>query len=159
MNISPAETQKMTYDELYKALRDNGYRSIQGISQEDLDYADLDQEGYVIEMTVDDSGDFKERKRYPKNARIEVKYHSAKEVKPPGSAKELKGQQYKKVAKEFKKLGFGNVKTEGEKDSFITKWMKNEGEVKSVTIGGETDYSETESYRVDEIVVISYHKE
>ena len=158
MCVSPEEVQGMDYNELSDLLEKNGYSYIFGSGESDLDFADLDQEGRVIAMIVDDNKDFKKGSRYPDDVWIDIIYHSAKMVEPPASSKELKGKQYKKVKDAFKRQGFGNINTKGENDSFVTKWMDNEGEVKAVYIKGDEDYDPSSSYRVDEEIVIAYHK-
>ena len=52
----------------------------------------------------------------------------------------MKGKNYKDVIEEFEKRGFNNIKTE-KIDDLIVGWLKKEGEVKEVSVGGDVDYS------------------
>ena len=54
------------------------------------------------------------------------------------------------------KRRFNNVDVEIEYD-IITGWLAEDGEVKSVNIGGTTNFSEVAEFRPDEPIVITYH--
>ena len=62
------------------------------------------------------------------------------EAKTPAVSSAMKGKNYKDVIEEFEKRGFNNIKTE-KIDDLIVGWLKKEGEVKEVSVGGDVDYS------------------
>ena len=157
MPLSPSDVKKFTYEDLYKSLSKAGYTNINTENLRDLDYQSLDKENRVTQMKVDGSIDYSKGKKYTPDIAIRITYHTSKLIYPPSSAKELKGMQYKKVKEKFEEKGFGNIETVGEKDFVLTRWMNEEGEVKSVSIGGDKEYSTISQYRVDEKIVIKYH--
>ncbi|WP_416728771.1 DUF4839 domain-containing protein [Fictibacillus sp. JL2B1089] len=78
------------------------------------------------------------------------------EAKTPSGSSVQKGRDYKKVVKDFKEKGFKNISTKKQED-LITGWLTKEGEVESVSVDGDTDYSSDEWYSNDVEVVITYH--
>jgi Domain of unknown function (DUF4839) len=78
------------------------------------------------------------------------------EAKTPSGSSVQKGRDYKKVVKEFKENGFKNVSKKKQED-LITGWLTKDGEVESVSVDGDTDYSPDEWYSNDVEVVITYH--
>lgn len=78
------------------------------------------------------------------------------EAKPPKSQSELKGKDYKDVVVLFEEAGFLNIETEKIED-LITGWLIKDGEVESVSIGGDTDFSTSKWYSKDARIRISYH--
>ena len=52
--------------------------------------------------------------------------------------------------------GFTNIRFEKQED-LITGWIIKDGSVESVTINGESDFTDNTSYRIDAEVVIIYH--
>lgn len=60
------------------------------------------------------------------------------------------------VKSRFKNAGFTQVKVEKIED-LITGWLKKDGAVKSVAIGGDDEFSQGDKFRKDIDVVIRYH--
>jgi mRNA-degrading endonuclease RelE of RelBE toxin-antitoxin system len=65
-------------------------------------------------------------------------------------------KNYEEVIAEFEEAGFMNIKTK-QMDDLITGWLTKEGEVDSVLIDGNEDYSTDEKYSNDVEVIITYH--
>ncbi len=78
------------------------------------------------------------------------------EAKPPKSSSSLEGENYQDAVTLFENAGFTNITTE-EIDDLIFGWLKNDGDVESVSVGGDTDYSTSTWYPNDTPVRISYH--
>lgn len=78
------------------------------------------------------------------------------EAKTPSGSSIQKGQDYQNVINDFKEQGFKNIKTEKLED-LITGWMTKDGEVESVSVDGNEDYSPDVWYPNDVEVVITYH--
>ncbi|NHC43133.1 hypothetical protein G6549_24905 [Bacillus sp. MM2020_1] len=85
----------------------------------------------------------------------ESKSHKGEAQTPSGSSIQ-KGKDYKDVVKEFEDSGFKNIKTK-KLDDMITGWVTGDGEVKSVSVDGDKDYSPDDWYPNDVEVVITYH--
>lgn len=78
------------------------------------------------------------------------------QVSPPLSASEVKGKKYQDVVTRFENAGFTNVTTEAVADLVIG-WFAGDGEVKDVSIAGDSDYTKNEKFARDAPVVIRYH--
>ena len=77
------------------------------------------------------------------------------EVAVPASASDYKYENYKDVQKDLEDAGFTNITTEILYD-IVLGWTE-EGEVKSVSIDGRTDYDKGEVFNMDAPIVITYH--
>lgn len=78
------------------------------------------------------------------------------EAKTPSGSSIQKGRDCQSVAEDFKEHGFTNIKLV-ELDDLVTGWLTKEGEVESVSVDGDTDYSADTWYPNDVEVVITYH--
>jgi hypothetical protein len=78
------------------------------------------------------------------------------EAKTPSASSAQKGRDYQDVVDKFKEKGFTNIKTEALED-LVTGWMTKDGEVESVSVDGDEDYSADVWYPNDVPVVITYH--
>ena len=63
---------------------------------------------------------------------------------------------YEEVIAKFENAGFTNIRVEVKYD-IITGWINNDGEVKTITINGNSEYNYYDEYRPDAQVVITYH--
>lgn len=78
------------------------------------------------------------------------------EAKTPSGSSVQKGRDYQSVAEDFKEHGFSNIKFV-ELGDLVTGWLTKEGEVESVSVDGNADYSSDTWYPSDVEVVITYH--
>ena len=78
------------------------------------------------------------------------------EVKTPSSSDYYEGKDYKDAVNEFEEKGFVNVKTETV-DDLITGLLTKDGEVESISVDGDIDYSANAWYSKEVEVVILYH--
>ena len=81
--------------------------------------------------------------------------HNGK-VQVPSDSSTQQGENYKDVIEDFNNAGFTNIKTE-KVDDLITGLINKDGEVKTVTINGNEDYSSDAWYPKNAKVVIKYH--
>lgn len=77
------------------------------------------------------------------------------EAAVPASASDYKYENYQDVQKDLEDAGFANITTEILYD-IVWGWTE-EGEVKSVSIDGRTDYDKGEVFNMDAPIVITYH--
>ena len=77
------------------------------------------------------------------------------EAAVPASASDYKYDNYQDVQKDLEDAGFSNIQTEILYD-IVWGWT-NEGEVKSVSIDGRTDYEKGEVFQQDAPIIITYH--
>lgn len=68
---------------------------------------------------------------------------------------DLIGENYKTVKAHFESAGFTNIELINLKDSGIAFW--NDGKVSKISVGGKTDFEDTDYFDPDVKVVISYH--
>ncbi|WP_377890415.1 hypothetical protein [Alkalihalobacillus sp. R86527] len=78
------------------------------------------------------------------------------EAKTPSGSSFHEGREYQEVVDDFKEEGFKNIKTEKIED-LITGWLTKDGEVESVSVDGDKDYSSDDWYSENVEVVITYH--
>lgn len=76
------------------------------------------------------------------------------QVKPPYDEATTKGRNYEEVMSQFQSAGFNNIRTELVRDKA---GMGKEGEVESITVGGDANYSMSNNYNQDVPVVIRYY--
>lgn len=78
------------------------------------------------------------------------------EAKTPSASELKKGSHYEKVVQAFETAGFTNIQTEKIED-LIVGWFKNDGDIASITLDGDEDFSPDTWYPNDVEVVIAYH--
>ena len=78
------------------------------------------------------------------------------EAKTPSGSRAQKGRDYQDVELSFKEAGFTNVKSVPMGD-LITGFLNKEGEVDSVTVDGDEEYSADSWVSADVEVIINYH--
>lgn len=78
------------------------------------------------------------------------------QAKTPSGSRIQEGRMYQEVIDDFEEQGFTNIQTEAVED-LILGWLTKDGEVESVTVEGDVDYSSDTWYPNDVPVVITYH--
>jgi hypothetical protein len=78
------------------------------------------------------------------------------EAQMPGAPSTLQGKDYQDVVIQLETAGFTNIETEALGD-LITGWLHDDGEVKEISVNGETDFSSSSWYPTNAKIVIRYH--
>lgn len=143
-------------EEAVEKINSAGFTNVETKPAKDLDIGHLYDEGRVESISIDDNNSFSSSDEFPYDTDVIINYHSIKEVNPPVSSKEAEGINYKKIVKKLEDAGFVNVKTKAHKDLIIG-LLDSDGDVESISIEGDEDYSKSSSYRIDVKVVIKYH--
>ncbi len=78
------------------------------------------------------------------------------EAKTPSGSSIQKGRDYQDVYEQFEDKGFTNIRFEV-LDDLVTGWLIKDGEVESVSVDGDIDYSADKWYLADVEVIITYH--
>ena len=146
----------LKYTEVVQLLKESGFTNIHTKEISDLTISREDEEKIVTEVKLVHTGKFDEDLKYPSNLWITIVYHSVELYAPSLTSKDAKGMNYKDVVKEFENDGFTNIRINVEYD-IITGWIIEDGEVKSVTINGNSKYDYYDEYRLDAEVMITYH--
>ena len=156
MGYSSDSLEGLKYTEAVQRLKESGFSNVHTKEISDLTISRDDEENLVTEVKLIFGDSFDEDTKYPSNLWITVVYHTVELYAPPLTSKEAKGMNYLDVIDEFENAGFVNVTTVVEYD-IVTGWLKDEGEVKSVTINEEEKFNSYNEYRLDAEVVITYH--
>lgn len=144
------------YTEVVQLLKESGFTNIRVKELSDLTLSRQDEENMVTEVKLLHTDEFKEYTKYPANLQITIVYHTIELYTPPLTAKDAKGMNYEDVIKKFENVGFTNISINVEYD-IITGWITDDGEVKSITINGNSKYDYYDKYRLDAEIVITYH--
>lgn len=78
------------------------------------------------------------------------------QARTPSGSRIQHGRNYQEVYEEFEISGFTNIKLEAI-DDLIVGWFTKDGEVESVSVDGNPDYSPDDWYQADVEVIIFYH--
>lgn len=89
------------------------------------------------------------------NAPIMVGYYKLK-IQVGEAASAFSKTQYTDLAADLKEMGFTDI-TLLRADDLISGWLTKEGTIKSITIGGNSQFTEKDSFYADEPVVIVVH--
>lgn len=74
----------------------------------------------------------------------------------PSVVTSFEDKNFEDVAKELEEAGFTNIKSVANGD-LILGWLNDEGEVASVSVGGEKEFDTSNRYAPDTEIVIEYH--
>lgn len=78
-----------------------------------------------------------------------------REIRIGSSHDDFKDEDYQEVKKQLENRGYTNIKTEPVED-FLAGWWTSEGSVESVSVGGDTVFSEDSTYASDVEIIIFY---
>ena len=145
-----------SYEDVVKQLDEAGFSWIMTNEIKDLDITEISNDYLVTDVKIGWSDSFKENSKLPSNFPIEITYHSLKTISAPMTSKEAKSKNYTEVKKAFTDAGFVNVTTSIKYD-IITGWLKDDGEVESVTINNDKKFDTFDEFRLDSNIVITYH--
>ena len=156
VGYSSAELIGADHASVLLSLQKSGFTNIHEHPISDLSISDKSKEGLVTEVIIRGDRSFNSSARYPYDTRITITYHLVEEITVPMSSKTAKKLDYQELEDKFREAGFVNVKTDAVYD-LITGWITKEGSVESITVNGESTFSEFASFRPDVEVVITYH--
>ena len=144
------------YESVENKLRASGFENVNSKEIPDLKITQKEKENIVTDVIIRNKMKFSAETKFLPSEKITVVYHTLEKIYAPLTSKEAKGMKYADVVKQFEEKGFQNVKVEPIYD-IITGWIKKDGEVGTVAINGNKDFTVNTSYNVDAEVVISYH--
>lgn len=141
------------YKDVVSELENQGFTNIIVNSIEDLDSKNDKEFECVKDITIDGKADFGKEK-FSNDSEIIIIYHSAKQISLDFAPKNCRGKSYEEIVEKFTNLGFTNVKSEGkENDNEL-----NSDEVYDVSIDGNTNFKEGDTYDVGSEVVVMYYQ-
>lgn len=68
------------YSELEKRLENSGFKYVYSYELNDLEYGEKENVGYVAEVEIKDTGNFKSNDKFKNNNIIKIRYHSLKTI-------------------------------------------------------------------------------
>ena len=139
-----------------RILQNAGFTYIYEMELNDLAISDIEKEDTVSAVTIQGEKNFLANSKFPYDARIEITYHTVKNIPVPVSSKEAKKLNYKELEKKYADAGFVNITTQADYD-LITGWITKDGAVESISVNGRTDFEKNAYYRPDAEVIIVYH--
>lgn len=77
-------------------------------------------------------------------------------IKLPISSEDINKKNYKTIVNQLNDAGFTNIKTEKIED-LVTGWLKKDGQIESVSINGETEFSEGQELPKNAKITVVYH--
>lgn len=156
MGYDSNSLEGLKFTEVVQLLKESGFTNIRVKELSDLTLSREDEDNIVTEVKLIHTDKFSEHTKYPSNLWITIVYHTVELYAPPLTSKNAKGMNYEDVIEEFENAGFTNITINVEYD-IITGWITNDGEVKSITINGDSKYDYYNKYRLDAEIVITYH--
>lgn len=156
MGYSSDSLEGLKCTEVVRRLKESGFSNVHTKEISDLTVSRDGEENLVTNVKLMFGDSFDENTKYPSNLWITVVYHTVELYCPPMTSKEAKGTNYLDVIKSFESAGFTNITTSIEYD-IVTGWFADKGEVKSVTINGDSKFDSCNKYRPDAQVMITYH--
>ena len=156
VGYSSTELIGADYSSVLLLLHESGFTNIQESPINDLSILDQSKEGIVTEVAIRGTSSFSSSSRFPYDARILITYHLVADIDVPMSSKAAKKLDYQEVEMQFREAGFVNVRTEAVYD-LLMGWITKDGAVESISVNGESTFSEYTSFRPDVEVVITYH--
>ena len=77
--VSAEYAKNTNYQTILNQFIENGFTNIELVKQEDLVFGLFHSEGDIVSVTINGMKDFKENDKFPKNAKVIIKYHVFKE--------------------------------------------------------------------------------
>lgn len=156
VGISSEQIMSMSYTDLIAHLKAREFYKINTFFVEDLPIDRLKDENLIESCSINGIGTFHSDDEFPYNSKIEIVYHKLQRKKVPVTSRKARKQDYREVVDRFLNEGFVNVFSSPIQD-LTTGWLKKDGAVESVTIGGSSEYKKNDQIRLDAHIVVSYH--
>lgn len=151
----------MDYKILQKELSEAGFTDVSTTETEDITNENESKYKYktVSDVMINGKDDYQKNDTIPIDSEIVICYHTYSDkyrLFTPDSAVNLKGQNYLDVVRIMQDAGFSGIEIDKLHDIKIGVLTK-EGEVESVSVNGDTGFSQGAAYPRNAKVVITYH--
>ena len=150
------EFLRADYEAVCIALHNRGFNNIKTIAVKDIYVGSKLDVGEVEKVTVGDRDSFIASDEIKYDTEIIITYHEKKEIEVPFSSRLLHKKDHIEVFGLLKALGFTEVYELAIKD-LTTGWIKRDGSVEKVTIGGNDSFKKNTIHQYDVKIVIEYH--
>lgn len=156
VGISSEAIKGEPYEVVLEKLESAGFTNINLDEVADLTVSEITHENLVQNITIDGDSYFGAISKYPYDTEIIITYHTLKHISLPLSSKDMKGEHYTDVISLLQNAGFVNIQTEVEYDLLLG-WITKDGQVKAVTVDGDSKFNDSDTYRLDADIIITYH--
>ena len=150
------EFLRADYKAVCIALHNRGFNNIKTIAVKDIYVGSKLDVGEVEKVTVGDRDSFIASDEIKYDTEIIITYHEKREIEVPFSSRLLHKKDHIEVFGLLKALGFTEVYELAIKD-LTTGWIKRDGSVEKVTIGGNDSFKKNTIHQYDVKIVIEYH--
>lgn len=138
------------------ALTDDAFSNITTVAIKDVYEGSNCSVGKVEQVSINGSSSFSKGDMIPYNAEITVAYHDKKEIIIPFSERSLRKMNYVLAGDKLQGLGFTQIYEKPIRD-LTTGWIKKNGAVEKITIGGLSHFKENSVFAYDVNITIEYH--
>lgn len=132
-----------------------GFNNIKTTSIEDLTSEGPVDDGYVEGVSIDGEDNFCKEDAFPKEAKIEIKYHAIKKLKAPLSVGEIKDMNYTEICNAFSEKGFTNISVEEVYD--VEPGSIQSEYTSEVSINNNSSFLSTDEFPFDANVLVRCH--
>lgn len=139
-----------------KSFKKNGFFNVMLNTVEDLNIDQIQEEKIVTDVSIGENRNFSADLKIRYDSDIYITIHSLKKIFPPLSSKEAKEKSGEDVAMLFRQAGFAFVEEKIIYDLTLG-WLKKDGKVEEVLVGGEHRFKSDSLYRIDTKVEVHYH--
>lgn len=143
------------YSTVRSALTSDGFTNVTVVAK---DTTDKSKNQMIVSLTFNGEAYTGGDCFLQKSAPIVIEYYNLK-ITPRKAAKDYTPNTagyYSTVVNELKALGFNNIKVY-RKNDLINGWVTKEGSVDSISIGGNSNFTNTDSFYYDAEIIILVH--
>ena len=170
VTVASKDLQGKQYEEAVAALKEMGFIHVCADALDDLSNEIFNKNGEVSKVSIGDITKFSKGEIFDNTTEVIVFYHSpkSKEVAASGvkavdgqvlitvAPKELKRKDYHEVLSTLQEMGFTNI-TVTPLGDLKKGWLHDEGEVKEVSIEGNSKFSVNDIFSDDSEIIVFYH--
>ena len=135
---------------------DSAFSDIKTIPIKDIYKGSTYKVGQVEQIVIGGSSYFRKGDFIPYDAEIIITYHEKKEITIPFSERSLRKMNYVEAGERLQESGFTEIYEKPIRD-LVTGWVKKDGTVEKVTIGGLNPFKKNSIFPYDVEIVIEYH--
>lgn len=114
VGISSSYAVGEKYEQIVQKLRNNGFTNIYTYPDYELEYEEIEQENNISKIEFSGQDMFEASSKFPYDIRVEITYHTLKNICVPISSKEAKKKNYKELESIIKAAGFVDVRIQEE---------------------------------------------
>ena len=137
-------------------LTEDAFSNIKAVPIKDIYKGSAHSIGQVEQVVIDGSSFFREGDPIPYDAEIIITYHEKREITIPFSERSLRKENYVLAGDKLQQLGFTEIYEKPIRD-LVTGWIKKDGTIEKITIGGVYPFEKNSVFPYDVEIVIEYH--